>query len=73
MSGSTCVGCWEGGRAYCERCVEVIKAEAFSRGVASMRNATADLFEGTIDKAGLAKMPLWAKFIRELPDPKDEG
>jgi hypothetical protein len=28
--------------------------------------------EGTLGKAGLAKVPLWAKFIRDLPDPKDE-
>ena len=45
--------------------------KAFSRGVAAMREKAADLFEGTQDKPGLAKMPLWAKFIRDLPDPKD--
>ena len=45
---------------------------AFRRGVDAMRQAAADLFEGTQDKPGLAKMPLWAKFIHSLPDPEDK-
>lgn len=55
--------------------IERLTAErdaAFKRGAAAMREAAADLFEGTADKAGLATMPTWAEFIRALPDPEDK-
>lgn len=44
---------------------------AYARGAEKMRDAVADLFEGTADKAGLASMPAWAKFIRTLPLPEE--
>ena len=51
--------------------LRIENSRAFLRGAAVMRSEAANLFEGTADKPGLAAMPAWAAFIRDLPLPKD--
>jgi hypothetical protein len=46
-------------------------AEAFQRGVEKMREEIALLFDGGPNVAGLATLPAWRDFIRELATPED--
>ncbi len=72
---------------YCDNCIDMVgqycydcadkesqrmQDEAFKRGAEKMREEIALLFDGSEGIPGLAKMPAWRDFIRNLPVPSDK-